>query len=443
MADMRDDNAQDATELMEKIRTYQPVIWHNPHQVSWSVSHHDVPATREEIDDTRRRFTRWQPVLNELFPREFSPAAPGVIESPLRELREAADHLARRYSRAGSVAPRIFMKLDSHLPVSGSIKARGGFHEVLALTERLAAPDTPPPDEQNRHHRGRGYSIAVGSTGNLGLSIGILGSALGYSVTVHMSADAREWKKQLLRRRGVTVVEHEGDFSTAVAAGRATAAGDPRCHFVDDEHSRDLFLGYAAAAAPLREQLEHAGVLVDRDHPLCVYLPCGVGGGPGGVTFGLKEEFGDAVHCYFVEPTHAPAMLLGLMTGRMDRVSVQEMGLDNRTIADGLAVGRPSGLVAPAMRRVVSGVFTVPDEELLALTAILDHTEGLRLEPSAVAGLPGPFRISAPPEATHLVWATGGNMVPAQDMEEWLQAGRRILGGQAPDWQAPDWQASP
>ena len=204
---------------------------------------------------------------------------------------------------------------------------------------------------------------------------------------------------------------------------------------MDDENSQTLFLGYAVAALRLRDQLRAMGIAVDAEHPLCVYLPCGVGGGPGGVAFGLRQVFGDDVHCWFAEPTHACCMLLGMATGAHNALCVQDCGIDNRTIADGLAVGRASGFVGRLMEPFIDGCYTLTDAHMSRLLAQLDGSEGIRLEPSALAGMAGPAMLRARgalpahmEQGTHIVWATGGGMVPPEEMERYVEAGRRLLG---------------
>lgn len=119
-------------------------------------------------------------------------------------------------------------------------------------------------------------------------------------------------------------------------------------------------------------------------------------------------------------------MLMGLYTGLHEALSVADFGISNRTAADGLAVGRPSGFVGRSMARMIDGCYTVPDNELFGLLQSLDATENLQLEPSALAGAPGVARIIEAfadlplQNATHLIWGTGGGMVPAEEMQHYL-----------------------
>lgn len=432
--------------LIRDLVECQETSWFNPATAPVAEALQDVGLTADDVADASARLARFAPYLARVFPE--TAVSGGMIESGIRPLRALQQALCKQ--NGVELNGAMWLKTDSHLPISGSIKARGGIYEVLKHAEDVAlaggllraGDDYARLDSEEARTFFSGRKIAVGSTGNLGLSIGIMGSTLGFQVIVHMSADARQWKKDKLRSHGVTVVEHTSDYSVAVAEGRRQAEADPTCHFIDDENSTNLFLGYAVAAERLKTQLASAGVAVDDEHPLFVYLPCGVGGGPGGVAFGLKLAFGDAVHCVFAEPTHSPCMLLGVYTGLHDEVSVQDFGIDNVTAADGLAVGRASGFVGRAMQRLLGGYYTVSDESLYRLLAVMEQSEGVCLEPSALAGVPGILRVLGEQQgyrartglsarslaqATHLVWATGGSMVPPDEMKAYLAKGRALL----------------
>ena len=400
----------------------------------------------EDMHAATARMARFAPLLARLFP-ELQETG-GVIESPLLPAPTLAPALGLAAEQG-----RLWIKADHLLPVAGSVKARGGIHEVLEHAEALAlghgllTPASGPEDYQAlagpaaRALFAR-HTVAVGSTGNLGLSIGVAASALGFRAVVHMSLEAKEWKKQRLRRRGVQVVEHAGDYEAAVAAGRTQAGADPYSHFVDDERSLSLLLGYSAAAPHLKRQLREAGIAVDAAHPLFVYLPCGVGGAPAGITFGLRQVLGPHVHCFFAEPVQSPCFMLQMVAGQGAHPSVYDWGLTNQTEADGLAVPRASQPAAELMAPLLSGCLTVPDDELFRhLVRVLDAT-GERIEPSAAAGFAGPAMLLGTdagrawlaaqglaaqlPQATHLVWTTGGLFVPDEEYLRFVQRGRAL-----------------
>jgi len=148
--------------------------------------------------------------------------ANGIIESPLVNINSMKQYLQEEYKE--EIPGQLLLKCNSHLPISGSIKARGGVYEVLKHAEDLALKhhlltkqdDYSVLDSDRFRTFFSNYSIAVGSTGNLGLSIGIMSVKLGFNVTVHMSTDAKTWKKNLLRSKGITVIEYTTDYSKAV-----------------------------------------------------------------------------------------------------------------------------------------------------------------------------------------------------------------------------------
>lgn len=431
--------------IIKDLIELKETVFINPNKIKAEKAIEECRFSMDDIVDVAKRWERFAPYLAIAFPD--TKALNGIIESPIVKISNMHKYLNEESGE--EIQGDIYLKCDSKLPISGSIKARGGIYEVLHFAESLAIEkgmleledDYSILAEDRFKELFSKYSIAVGSTGNLGLSIGIMAAKLGFKATVHMSADAKKWKKDMLRSKGVTIVEYKDDYSKAVSEGRKQAEADEYCYFVDDENSKTLFLGYSVAALRLKKQFEELGIKVDKEHPLFVYLPCGVGGGPGGVAFGIKEVFGDNAHCFFAEPTHSPCMILGLSTGYHDKICVQDFNIDNKTDADGLAVGRASSFVGNIMEPFISGSYTITDERMYKYLYKTIDLENIRLEPSALAGMLGSYNIEISPKgkdyikkegiknmknATHIVWATGGNMVPEDIMEEYYNKGKNI-----------------
>lgn len=410
---------------MDSLRGATPTHWVREDDPIDTPDGQGVQGVIEAID----RWRRFAPALAALFKAQIPD---GGMESELLAIPRLVTRYAPPIAPSG-LAHRTFVKADHALPLAGSIKARGGLYTVLCIAERAALEagllrvddDYSALTTPAARNCFSSQQIIVGSTGNLGFAVGLAGRAMGFQTIVHMSHDAKAWKKQRLRALGVAVIEHQSDYSSAVAAARAAAQALPYAHFIDDERSNDLFFGYSAAAGRLTEQLDERSIVVDADRPLCVYLPCGVGGAPAGVLFGLRALLGRHVWGFFAEPTASPCMLMRLL-GAPATSSVYDLGLDNQTIADGLAVARASDFAFNLIGTQVMGGCTVTDAQMLAWVAAAWAEEQLRLEPSAAAGfpaalqdawrLPGYARLRARmSSATHVIWTTGGALMPDEE----------------------------
>ncbi len=146
--------------FLEKVAAAEEVFWRNPRYEQEAES----LITMNDVLDAEKRLARFAPYIAAVFP-ETVPAR-GMIESPLRTIKPIQE-----------VGGNLMLKCDNVLPISGSIKARGGIYEVLKHAETLAfehgllkeSDDYSMLTDDSFASFFSNYSIAVGSTGNLGL----------------------------------------------------------------------------------------------------------------------------------------------------------------------------------------------------------------------------------------------------------------------------------
>ena len=102
----------------EQIKAGIPVFWKNPNLLP-------TPAfsfTVQNVQDAEARLERFAPWIAQRFPE--TAAANGIIESPLSDISPMTAPLTQKDGTA--IHSRLLLKRDDSLPISGSVKARGG-----------------------------------------------------------------------------------------------------------------------------------------------------------------------------------------------------------------------------------------------------------------------------------------------------------------------------
>ncbi|CAB4764923.1 unannotated protein [freshwater metagenome] len=265
-----------------------------------------------------------------------------------------------------------------NLQRTGSFKARGAYVRLSQLSEE---------------ERARG--VVAASAGNHAQGVALAAQLVGTRATVFMPEGAPIPKERATRGYGAEVVFTGTYLEDALVAARefSERTGAVLIHPFDHE---DIIAGQGTVGLEVLEQLPEAA---------CVVVPTGGGGLLAGVALAVKALRPD-VRVVGVQAKDAAAYPGSLEAGRP--TPLEQM----RTMADGIAVGRPGDLTFAAVRDHVDDVVTVSEDSLARAVLALAERAKLVSEPAGAAAvaaiLDDPTRFPTPCVAV----VSGGNIDP-------------------------------
>lgn len=279
----------------------------------------------------------------------------------LEDLRDAARRLQGAVDRTPVIrSPALEQELGisvhfkaESLQRTGSFKLRGAYNRIALI----------PPSARMR-------GVLAFSSGNHAQAVALAASLLGAPATIVMPADAPALKVDGTRRHGAEIVTYDryADDREAIGSAIAKQHGLTVVHPFDDPL---VIAGQGTAALELIEQAGSADVLL---------APVSGGGLIAGCATALKALCPGA-RVFGVEPETADDYRRSLEAGHRIAIGVP------RTIADALQVTTPGRLTFELNRRLLDGIVTVTDEQLVDAMRFAFENLKLVLEPAGAAGL--------------------------------------------------------
>src|SRR4029077_14992953 len=230
---------------------------------------------------------------------------------------------------AERIGTTVVVKHENHTP-TGAFKVRGG----LVYVDRLkrAQPDVK--------------GVITATRGNHGQSLAFACGRAGVPCTVVVPFGNSTEKNAAMQAFGAELIEHGRDFDEA--RERAAEIAQERGYEYGKSFDKDLVLGVATYA----HELFTAEPELD-----AVFVPIGLGSGVCGVI-GARDALGCKAQVYGVISDHANTYRLSLDAGRPVPTNSAV------TFADGVAVRIPDAEALAIMRRGMTGLIEVTDDEI-------------------------------------------------------------------------------
>lgn len=246
----------------------------------------------------------------------------------------------------------VWLKLET-AQITGSFKARGAMHALLALKAR--APEVT--------------FVVTASAGNHGQALAWAGAQLGIRVRAYAPAAAAETKKAAMRGYGAELIEADS-YDAAEDAARADAAGSG-VPYVSPYNDDDVIAGQGTIALEMLE-----------DAPEIDTFLIAVGGG--GLISGcaiVAKDRKEPLGVIGAEAESSPVFTTALAAGEITTVRVLP------TLADALAGNlEPGSRTFPLVRHLVDGIALVAEGSIeAAMRGLHQHHELVTEGSGAVA----------------------------------------------------------
>lgn len=276
------------------------------------------------------------------------------------------------------VGSQVWLKCEN-LQRTGSFKTRGAYVRIAGLS----------PDE-------RAAGVVAASAGNHAQGVALAAQLLGIHATVFMPEGAPIPKERATRAYGAEVVFGGTTVEDCLAAAQEHSARTGAVLIHPFDHI-DIVSGQGTVGLELLEQLPDVRTVV---------VPTGGGGLVAGIAGAIKLQRSD-VRVVGVQAEGAAAYPASLDAGRPIGLAAM------KTMADGIAVGRPGEVPFAAISRYVDEIRTVSEDAISrALLATLERAK-LVVEPAGAVGVAA--LLEAPRgafEGPVAVVLSGGNVDP-------------------------------
>ncbi|HEY2604114.1 MAG TPA: pyridoxal-phosphate dependent enzyme [Thermoleophilaceae bacterium] len=301
------------------------------------------------------------------------------VQAAARRLQGAAHRTPVVSSRTLDelLGARVVIKAEC-LQRTGSFKFRGAYNRISSLSE----------EERRR-------GVIAFSSGNHAQAVALAAQLVGASAVIVMPDDAPVLKLDATRGYGADVVTYDRYSEDREAIARALAAerGLTLVRPFDDPL---VIAGQGTAALELLDEVGELDMLL---------APVGGGGLVAGCATVVTALLPDA-RVYGVEPEAGDDTRRSLDAGERVKIAVPE------TIADALQITTPGELTFEVNRRLLAGVATVSDAELVDAMKFLFERMKLVAEPGGAAGIAALLagKIEVDPGTTIGVVLSGGNV---------------------------------